>query len=233
MTTAHGWLACRRCFDGATDPNWRLVHNPGYWGAAAPEVLVLGFSKGVTQNTAAIASPFESVAFAGMRSRLVAALVAVGVLAPRRAADPDQLFRRDEAELGFASLIRCSLLMRSKDDWVGSGTIMPKAVRSIWPGRVVSNCVSQHLVPLPGSVTRVVLLGITPAYIASVTRTIAAVYPDLVPINPVAFNAGGVVWAFCSHPSGLNGHFNKWLREDASGPLGRKREWARSALSHA
>jgi hypothetical protein len=227
-------MACRKCFDGCArvqDGAWRLIHNPGYWGSSVPTTLVLGFSKGQTQNSAAISAPFDAVAFSGMRSRLAAALVAVGVMHPDRALDPDSLFRADATEFGFASLIRCSLLMRDKDAWVGTGRILPRAAGSRWAGEVITSCIQQHLSPLPASTSRVLLLGTTAVYVSAVTSVIARLYADFHQINPVAFRAGGVVWAFVSHPSGANGHFDAWLTDDPSSSLGQKREWARLALS--
>src|SRR5690606_40399555 len=53
----HGWNACRACHHAGGDlrveGDWHIRANPGYWGASAPEVLVLGFSKGANQTTRA------------------------------------------------------------------------------------------------------------------------------------------------------------------------------------
>jgi hypothetical protein len=80
--THHGWQPCRACHlpgqDLRIEGEWHLRANPGYWGAAAPEVLVLGFSKGANQIAASVEGDFDAVAFAGMRKRLRQVLDALG-----------------------------------------------------------------------------------------------------------------------------------------------------------
>lgn len=50
----HGPLSCSICFSHCNAPEtangWRLINDPGYWGATDPVVLVLGQSKGKTQR---------------------------------------------------------------------------------------------------------------------------------------------------------------------------------------
>ena len=75
---AHGRISCARCFGGCAEwgrtsieeNGWVLENNPMAWGAADPEILVLGFSKGVRQSGPFLSKPFETIAFAGMRDRL-------------------------------------------------------------------------------------------------------------------------------------------------------------------
>src|SRR5690606_7998729 len=78
-------MNCSRCWSGisATMQDcgpFRLIRDPGHWGASDPHTLVLGISKGNTQSTAFSSGPFERVAFKGMRHRVLEVLQAVGLL---------------------------------------------------------------------------------------------------------------------------------------------------------
>lgn len=56
------------------DRRFHVVNDPGAWGAADPEILVLGISKGFTQARALESGEFDSVPFRGIRDRLQEAL---------------------------------------------------------------------------------------------------------------------------------------------------------------
>ena len=58
---------------------WRIDNNPGYWGSSAPEILVLGFSKGTNQRSTL---PFDRIAFNGARENLREILTALRFAAP-------------------------------------------------------------------------------------------------------------------------------------------------------
>lgn len=83
-TFCHGPMMCRRCWasDGDTQQigKFKLVHDPGHWGASEPATLVLGISKGNTQSRAYAVGPFEQVAFKGIRHRILEIFQSVGLL---------------------------------------------------------------------------------------------------------------------------------------------------------
>lgn len=208
--------------------DWHLRANPGYWGAQAPRVLVLGFSKGATQIAAAAGSQFDAVAFAGMRSRLKAVLDGLGLDLDGQSID-DALTASGRV-LGAASLIRCGLSVMEQGQLKSSGTIMPKAAKAAVPLQAMKTCIGRHLNPLPESVETVVMLGTTDAYVKGVKGLMREQFSDYQEVNDVAFRAQGRTWVFASHPSGANGTFGEWVAGDGSTESGRKRLLALAAL---
>lgn len=108
----HGPLKCRRCFEVHDSSiievdSWRLVNDPGLWGATDPVVLILGQSKGNTQARSWSLGEFDKVGFAGIRDRLARVLDRIGI--DIDVANPDKHFSSDEPNLAFASVLRCSL----------------------------------------------------------------------------------------------------------------------------
>lgn len=101
----HGRIACRRCFKDDSDiqilSEWQIVNDPGAWGSAIPEVMVLGFSKGFTQANAYRSGRFEDIPFKDMRPRLTDALRAIGVL--ELTEKVDEKMDASELRLGFGS----------------------------------------------------------------------------------------------------------------------------------
>lgn len=208
--------------------DWHLRANPGYWGAQAPKVLVLGFSKGATQIAAAVGGQFDAVAFAGMRPRLKAVLDGLGLdLDGQRI---DDALTASGRVLGAASLIRCGLSVMEQGQLKSSGTIMPKAAKATFPLQAMKTCIGRHLNPLPESVETVVMLGTTDAYVKGVKGLMREQFPDFQEVNDVAFRAQGRTWVFASHPSGVNGTFGEWVAGDGSTESGRKRLLALAAL---
>ena len=232
MTFDHGWQPCRVCQapgqDVRVEGEWHLRANPGYWGSNSPRVLVLGFSKGANQIAAAESGAFDSVAFAGMRSRLQQVLEALEIDLEGQTID-QALSARGRA-LGAASLIRCGLSMMKDGKLTTSGTIMPKAANNPFTRGLMATCVSRHLHGLPSSVATVVLLGTTDAYITGVKALLRDQFPDYSDINDVAFTAQARTWVFAAHPSPANGEFKNWLTGDRSSASGRKRISALQAL---
>lgn len=232
MTTQHGWQPCRACHQAGqevrVEGDWHLRANPGYWGAQAPRVLVLGFSKGATQIAAAAGGQFDAVAFAGMRSRLKAVLDGLGLDLDGQSID-DALTASGRA-LGAASLIRCGLSVMEQGQLKSSGNIMPKAAKAAFPLQAMKTCIGLHLNPLPESVETVVMLGTTDAYVKGVKGLMREQFPDYQDVNDVAFRAQGRTWVFASHPSGANGTFGEWVAGDGSTESGRKRLLALAAL---
>ncbi len=231
----HGWQPCRACHQAGEDVriegDWHLRANPGYWGAPAPRVLVLGFSKGATQIAAAAGGQFDAVAFAGMRPRLKAVLDGLGLDLDGQTID--QALTASGRVLGAASLIRCGLSVMENGQLRSSGTIMPKAAKAPFPLQAMKTCIGRHLNPLPESVETVVMLGTADAYLKGVKGLMREQFSDYQDINDVAFRAQGRTWVFASHPSGANGTFGEWVAGDGSTESGRKRLLALAALGHS
>ncbi len=181
MTTQHGWQPCRACHQAGQDVriegDWHLRANPGYWGAQAPRVLVLGFSKGATQIAAAAGGQFDAVAFAGMRPRLKAVLDGLGLDLDGQSID--EAMSAGARALGAASLIRCGLSVMENGQLKSSGTIMPKAAKASFPLQAMKTCIGRHLNPLPESVETVVMLGTTDAYVKGVKGLMREQFSDL------------------------------------------------------
>jgi hypothetical protein len=239
MLPQHGKIQCRKCFDVSTSaitqphPLWRIVNDPGAWGSATPDYLVLGFSKGATQAGIYQDGDFEEIAFAGMRPRLSQALQAVGVL-PRQVS-VDEKIRDPNSDIAFGSLIRCSVSRKdeaasaglAKDVYACTGRLISKSFSEI--PNVVKNCANKYLNALPSSIRAVLFLGNTDAYVKNCQRVVRDLFPnDFRRLNSMAVEANGRLWVHLAHPSGLNGHFNNWL-ESATG-AGMKRILAKSAL---
>lgn len=228
----HGWQSCRACHhpgqDLRVEGEWHLRANPGYWGASAPKVLVLGFSKGANQIAAAMAGAFDGVAFAGMRPRLQQVLDTLGLDLGDQSID--EALSASSRMLGAASLIRCGLSLERNGKLETSGTIMPKAASAPFTRHVMQSCVAQHLDPLPNSVETVVLLGSTDAYLKGVKALMQSQFGDYREVNDVAFTAQGRMWVFAAHPSPANGEFKHWLAGDPSSASGRKQRSAVQAL---
>lgn len=234
----HGPVPCTLCW---SDPlasvqekgAFRLVRDPGHWGATAPTVLILGISKGNTQSRAfASSEPFEAVAFKGIRHRLLEVLQAVGLLAGESVPDFEKRFTANERSLAFASMVRCSLTGR--DQKTGGFTAeSPKVVPAFRTGSAghgfVARCAEQFVGNLDPETRLVVLLGNSDGYMDAVARVVANVRGSFSQINGVAFDAGNVRFVHVAHPSKGNGHFGAFVRGE--GTPGRKCYAAREAVS--
>lgn len=179
----HGRQACRACFGDPTTSwhsasveefevrrhRWQLRPNPGYWGAAAPRILVLGFSKGPEQNGlieeylngTGQRVRFEDIPFNDtkkqMRPNLKKLLVELGILDKRRSID--LLFEPTETVFGFASLIRCTVTYAKPGStvFVGSGGGITARTLELNP-TFVKTCIGVHLSKMPSSVRLLIIL---------------------------------------------------------------------------
>lgn len=240
----HGPMACRRCWTSEAKVqhagNFKLIHDPGHWGAADPETIVLGISKGNTQTTAYASGPFDEVAFKGIRHRILEIFQAVGLLAGETPAQFEKRFKSTEKDFAFASVVRCSLtgIDRKKSAerrepvyTADSPNVIP-AFRPESKGYpFVSNCVDQHLANLGARARLVLLLGNTGSYITALRDVVATTRGRVTSINEVAYWSAGVKFVHLSHPSKGNGHFGAFIRGE--GTPGGKRDLAKSALQSA
>ena len=181
MFPVHGRIACRKCFTGQgstqTVGKWQMVNDPAAWGSASPKVLVLGFSKGFTQADAFRSGRFEDIPFKNMRPRLTEVLRLLGVVGQSETVD--QKMVAFETEIGFGSLVRCSLSrLNAKGALECTGQVMPKAfVEEISAN--LKTCAQTYLGDLPPSVRLVLMLGTTDSYIKGCRSVVLALRPDV------------------------------------------------------
>tara|TARA_A100001518_G_C1227078_1_gene78799 strand:- start:2848 stop:3573 length:726 start_codon:yes stop_codon:yes gene_type:complete len=232
----YGPTACTRCWDGdgrVLEANgFRLVRDAGYWGRGDPDTLVLGISKGNTQANAVGRDHFESIAFKGIRDRLLSVLQSVGLANSMSASDFESEFTPSARNFGFASVVRCSLTGWSEGSgkYSAESNCVTPAFRPRSNGHMfVKNCIDTHLVDLPLRTKQVVLLGNSPAYVKAMKGAIATARGAADELNEVAYLSNGIVFTHVTHPSRLNGHFGKYIRGE--GNTGRKRDLARAALA--
>lgn len=241
MLPEHGKIHCRQCFIAQQSkitklhPDWRMINDPGAWGGSRPEYLVLGFSKGATQQGIFESGKFEDVAFSGMRVRLTQALRSVGALG--RQDEVSDKIANPSGNIAFGSLIRCSVsrkdqratLQKGDDVFSCTGPMINKSFREI--PQVINTCANKFLRDLPLTIKAVFFLGNGDAYVKQCQTLLKNLFPDTYQqINSMAAQADGHIWIHLAHPSGLNGHFNTWLLRN-EGP-GKKRLLAIEALNH-
>lgn len=231
----HGVMSCTRCWNDDNSVqeagSFRLVRDPGHWGAHNPQILVLGMSKGNTQSNAFGREPFEAVAFKGIRDRILQLFKSVGLLRTEELPAFERRFTAGEDDFGFASVVRCSLTgwnPRKRAFTAESPRVLP-AFRPASEGyKFVANCVQQHLAQLPSRTKLVVLFGNTDGYIKAMSAAVAAARGEGESINPVAYRSAGVNFVHLAHPSRGNGHFDAFLRGE--GKPGQKRDYAMQAI---
>lgn len=231
----HGPQQCRACFNGIEETlvlgDWRLQNNPGYYGSADPEIIVLGFSKGANQNKVALQGDFDKVAFAKARHRLKAVFETLYIMPTDR--DIDSLMTAKENKFGVASLVRCSFCKIKNGICKTSGDVIPSAFTNSSTLAIVQRCASKFLGKLPNRVKLVVLLGTSDSYITKTKLIFSKLYDDFSSINSCAFRAGGALWIYAAHPSPGNGHFDSWVSAGLDNSSGQKRILALQALGHA
>lgn len=231
----HGPMACRRCWSSDTEfqqvGTFKLVHDPGHWGATDPSTLVLGISKGNTQSSAYQNGPFDAVAFKGIRHRILEIFQSVGLLVSETPRQFESRFSANEKEFAFASVVRCSLTGIDRKKGVHTAD-SPNVLPAFRPHSAaygfVSNCVDQHSVSFAPRTSLVLLLGNTGAYIAALQEVVANKRGAVTAINEVAYWSDGVKFVHLAHPSKGNGHFGAFVRGE--GTAGAKRDLAKAAL---
>lgn len=247
MTQAcHGPMSCRLCWkDGEHkekdlhEGKWRLVNDPGYWGAADPEVLVLGMTKGTTQAREMAEAfrdgTFDQVAYAGFRPRLLQALQVVGLMKGIDNLAP--YLTAASRDSGFASIVRCSLTARDAEAaYRGNSGPVIRGMRSPEGGEVMARCVSEHLSKLGNRTKLVVLLGNDDNYIRAVKEAVTRAFGQYEAIpgaDDVGFRVDGRTFVHIAHPSPLNGHFTTFRSGPEDTVQGRKRIAACAAVEQA
>jgi hypothetical protein len=237
MAVTHGPIKCSSCFPEGSAAGctlkvngWRIDNNPGYWGAAEPEVLVLGFSKGANQRSAL---PFDEIAFNNARSNLAEILAALALVDSTE--NIDVCFTSEETKIGFASVIRCGLGQEVEPGkYVTSGNVVRSAIAPSSPvRRFFDACTKSFLGVLPPSARVVVFLGLDGLYIEALFQRVKQLHPSVRRLSKLAYRTDTVTFVHAIHPSPLaTSHRQKWLRNDDS-LLASKRREAMAALGDA
>ena len=246
--SAPRFIECTACrdllisedFDGGFD-RWgqgepiRLVNNPAVWGADQPQISLLGFSKGETQNKAmrevkAGTLPLESVPFKGMRKRLGWMLEALGIRSPVKSVDG--LFGIDEHEIRSSSVIRCSISARIAPDKYSYKLSDILAADTASGGKVkevISRCVRLHAAPASAGQT-FVMLGLDKDLIEWSRNAFAAVLGPIQKVTETTYRTATTSWAHVAHPSGnlTDPQYQRWCNGEGLKP---KVFWARSEVS--
>lgn len=249
----HGQIPCRNCWSAGEETakvfgppidaephRFRMVNDPGAWGAQDPAVLVLGMSKGNTQATAMARAAqdggFDAVPFAKMRPRLLQSLQAVGLMAGETSLDGR--FTDQEQDYGWGSILRCSLTGWDKRNgrWSGaSGDVIPGLKQAEGNG-FLQACIRQYLTGLSDRTRLIVLLGNDDNYVRVVRRAFEAVFGSnsaIAGAGSQAFRFGARTVVHIGHPSPLNGFFSSFLTGSVAVPQGAKRAQARHAVELA
>lgn len=245
---SHGRIACQRChpeFQGGFDQSvtqqgdWRIVHNPLAWGNPDAEIAVLGFSKGPTQRGAIAASSHDSIAFKGGRSALAKILHHVGLIEHPSAQLVDSIIADRAGRFHFGSLVRCTVERRKTNGtgWTGTGGDMLDRFSATPLGsRVLSNCVSQHLVSLSPKTKLIVMLGLGSKqnYVRECRKAFASnrTTGTWRTVNEVAYTDGEITVVHVEHFRSQGALLPNWLAENRH-PRGKFGLLARQAVKSA
>jgi len=208
----------------ADDGKWRITANPLAWGNVAPEIVVLGFSKGPTQAGALATAPHDQIAYKGSRTAVGKILAHIGVVA--RPADGnlsqtvDRLISDQRGRFHFGSLVRCTV--ERYDDqrkaWLRSGGgMLDKFVATPFGKEVAGNCAMAFLGALPASTKLVIMFGLGTKmnYVREARRLIAAARPDTWrTVNEVSYTDGRVTFVHVEHFASQGALIPNWLGEN-------------------
>jgi len=245
---AHGYISCAACKDlfktcdsehgferwGQSEPV-RLTNNPASWGSATPQLFLLGFSKGNTQNKAMAEerrgrATFESIPFKGMRKRL--GWLLRGLRLNRSDAAPDSMFSRTETRFQSTSVVRCSISARTAS---GGYSYKLKDIldADVTTGGKVSEilrrCTKRHLAnAAPGQ--HFVLLGLDEGQIKLTKNAFEDTFGSLQIVKPTVYRNRDHSWVHVAHPSGSQTD-PQYLRWCAGQTSTAKVAWAQQELA--
>ena len=237
MLPNHGWIGCTRCYEAGASPrligddprpSWRIEGPNGAWGASEPLVVVLGFSRGARQSKPL---PFDDRPFHGMRGALTKIMQSLGLLS-----ESDHIGKHinaNERDFHFASLFRCSISMfdpRKNEYSKSGGGILVRFLEAAETREVAHNCTEQFLKGLPPRTRLVLLLGNSDKYVKGCRSLVQRLYPDVRPLNSVAYGNGQVTWVHCIHAAAQGRHVPEFVA-GADTAIGRKLLPAQEAVA--
>lgn len=228
---AHGRIECTHCFKAFSriefnktkreDGAWRITANPLAWGNVAPEVIILGYSKGPKQAGALTSTPHDEIAYKGSRGNVGKILKHVGLLNSQTGEDLGQLVNRlisdRHGRFHFGSLIRCTVEQSIKNVWKGSGGgMLDKFVATSFGKEVSTNCTAQFLKNLPTNTKLVVMFGMGSKlnYVGESFELFKATRGGRWRmINDVAYTDGKVTVVHVEHFASRGALIPQWLGE--------------------
>lgn len=247
----HGRVSCSRChldpspqFDKTmrTEGDWRITANPLSWGSTAPEVIVLGFSKGPTQAGALASTPHDQIAYKGSRLNVGKILAHVGLIpgdTPEKLrTHVDSLIKNESGRFHFASLVRCTVerFDRKSSSWKGSGGgMLDRFVATPFGESVAMNCTSAFLSDLTTDTKLVVMFGLGSKlnYVTSAFALLRRARPgSWREINSVAYTDGVLTVVHVEHFASQGLLVPSWLGENDH-PRSRFGRLAKEAIQSA
>jgi len=228
----HGRVNCSKCFGNCaapaefdatkrTDGDWRITMNPLAWGNAAPEVVILGFSKGPTQAGALATTEHDQIAYKGSRGNVGKILKHVGLLQQLNGEDMGQAVSRmiadRQGKYHFGSLIRCTVERLTDGAWKGSGGgMLDKFVATSFGQEISTNCTDRFMKNLPSKTKLVVMFGMGTKL--NYVRESFALYSKVRGgkwrwLNEVAYTDGKITVVHVEHFASQGNLIPRWLGE--------------------
>ena len=245
---SHGYIICTACkqFFASHDyelgfERWghgepiQLINNPANWGSDDPDYILLGFSKGATQNKAMAEerkgrAAYESIPFKGMRKRFPWLFKGLGL---RALSNPDELFFHTEKECQSGSIIKCSISVRKND---GSYSYKLKDILDAnapsggMVRKVLDNCINIHL-SKERSGRSFILFGLDKDFIAWCKIAFAEIYQGVKQVKATTYRNEELSWVHVAHPSGkqTDPQYRNWCEGKMPVPTVL---WAREELAY-
>ena len=229
----HGRVDCTRCFPSANTTKfdttrrvsaegmWRITSNPLAWGNAAPEIVVLGFSKGPTQAGALATASHDAIAYKGSRTAVGKILAHIGVVPVpkdgRYREMVDGLIEDRSGRFQFGSLVRCTVERYDGKSrvWKGSGGgMLDKFMATGFGNEVATNCTSEFLGSLPARTRLVIMFGLGTGlnYVRATRKLLETVRPGTWrTLNEVAYTDGHIMVVHVEHFASQGALIPNWL----------------------
>jgi hypothetical protein len=247
LLPVHGRVECALCHKGqpysfdrtrTADGDWRITNNPLAWGNSAPEIVVLGFSKGPEQAGALASQPHDKIAYRKGRTNVAKILHHVGLLAAPDSRLVDQAISDAHGRFHFGSLIRCTVERYDarKSGWTGTGGgMLDKFVQTDFGAQVVSNCARKFLGDLPARTRLIVMFGMGSGgnYVKSCRRAFAIARPgNWRELNQVSYTDGRLTVVHTEHFAAQGALLPNWLSGEKH-PRGTLGLLAREGVRHS
>jgi hypothetical protein len=228
---SHGRIKCAKCHKGQpfkfdrtkTDAEgWQITSNPLAWGSSNPDVVVLGFSKGPTQDSDLGKTPHDGMAYKGGRSSLAKILHHVGLLERPEASLVDDLIKDAGGQFHFGSLIRCTVERWDPDPvdsgWKGTGGgMLDRFVATSFGRTVALGCSKRFLADLPKRTRLILMLGMGTDgnYVTACRKLFSFARPgNWSDLNAVSYFDDHVVVVHTEHFESRGALLPNWLSGD-------------------